>query len=97
LSKPVKFADRDSNSQNESDLDSKQQIFCGIEDPVKSFTGRKDKLRELKGLIQYLMLPAVTISGLAGMGKSELVKKYIKLNKSTIAICHWVNGDSAET
>jgi len=91
------LTNRDSYSDNGSDLNSKQQIFYGIEDPVKSFIGREDKLRELEGLIQNSMLPAVTISGLAGMGKSELVKKYIKLNKSSIAICHWVNGDSAET
>jgi len=43
------------------------------------------------------MLPAVTISGLAGMGKSELKRKYISLNKAINRICHWVNGDSAET
>jgi len=72
-------------------------MFHGIKDPVRSFIGREDKLLELGGLIQNSMLPAVTVSGLAGMGKSELVRKYISLNKATIPICHWVNGDSAES
>jgi len=91
------LTDRGSNSENFSGLNSTQQIFYGIEDAVRSFIGREDKLRELGGLLQNSMQPAVIISGLGGMGKSELVRKYISLNKANISICHWVNGDTAET
>jgi len=76
---------------------STKQISFGVEDPVRDFIGRKDKLKELDGLIEDGMHSAVVISGLGGMGKSELVRKYLLQNKSNVSICHWVNGESAET
>jgi len=89
----------DSYSESGFDLISffNQQICYGVKDPVESFIGRKRKLWELEGLIQNCMQSAVVISGLGGMGKSELLKKYISVNKSKIPICQWVNGESAET
>jgi len=31
------------------------------------------------------------------MGKSQLVRKYLTLHKRNIPICHWVNGETAES
>ncbi|WP_448129107.1 tetratricopeptide repeat protein [Wolbachia pipientis] len=66
----------------------KEEILGGfrfeVRNPVGSFTGRTEELRELHKLIQKsqgvatVISQLVSISGLGGIGKTELAKKYIE-------------------
>ncbi|WP_353271775.1 tetratricopeptide repeat protein [Wolbachia endosymbiont (group A) of Nomada goodeniana] len=86
----------------------KEEILGGfrfeVRNPVGSFTGRTEELRELHKLIQKsqgvatVISHLASISGLGGIGKTELVRKYIeKHNKDYDNNIIWINAETYET
>lgn len=77
-------------------------IWFGVRNPVESFIGRAEQLDNLHRILQgedKTVIPQViSISGLGGVGKSELAKKYIneysqKYDNKVI----WINAGSYQT
>lgn len=57
----------------------KKPIWFNMRDPVKTFTGRSDELDKLDSALrnrQVVVSQIATITGLGGIGKSELARKY---------------------
>ncbi|MDN5247842.1 MAG: hypothetical protein QWI36_01755, partial [Wolbachia endosymbiont of Tyrophagus putrescentiae] len=58
-----------------------EPIFFNVKGPIKSFTGRKQDLRNLHSKIQSgkctVISQMATISGLGGVGKTELAREYV--------------------
>ncbi|WP_341811230.1 tetratricopeptide repeat protein [Wolbachia endosymbiont (group A) of Oxytorus armatus] len=86
----------------------KEEILGGfrfeVRNPVGSFTGRKTELEKLHESIQEsqgvatVISQLVSISGLGGIGKTELVRKYIEEhNKDYDHNIIWVNAATYET
>lgn len=69
-------------------------LFFEVRDSVTSFTGRQQQLDEIS---QRITQTTVIISGLGGVGKSELAVKYahqhFKKGKSAV----WINAETYET
>ncbi|XP_044726875.1 uncharacterized protein LOC123290678 [Chrysoperla carnea] len=77
-------------------------IWFGVRDPVESFIGRAEQLdnlhRVLKGEEKTVMPQVISISGLGGVGKSELAKKYInKYSQHYDNKVVWINAESYQT
>ncbi|WP_338063127.1 tetratricopeptide repeat protein, partial [Wolbachia endosymbiont of Drosophila seguyi] len=75
-----------------------------VRNPVGSFTGRTEELRELHKLIQKsqgvatVISQLVSISGLGGIGKTELAKKYIEEHsKDYDNNIIWIKAETHET
>ncbi|XP_058807250.1 uncharacterized protein LOC131673346 [Phymastichus coffea] len=73
-------------------------LWYNVQDPVEPFTGRRDFLIKLHELMEAENNAMVCVSGHAGVGKSEVVKKYINefapfYNYSI----NWINAESYET
>ncbi|CAI5593996.1 MULTISPECIES: ATP-binding protein [Wolbachia] len=75
-----------------------------MRNPVGSFTGRTEELRELHKLIQKsqgvatVISQLVSISGLGGIGKTELAKKYIEEHsKDYDNNIIWIKAETHET
>lgn len=86
----------------------KEEILGGfrfeVRNPVGSFTGRTEELRELHKLIQKsqgvatVISQLVSICGLGGIGKTELARKYIeKHSKNYDNNIIWINAATYET
>lgn len=86
----------------------KEEILGGfrfeVRNPVGSFTGRTEELRELHKLIQKsqgvatVISQLVSICGLGGIGKTELARKYIeKHSKDYDNNIIWINAATYET
>ncbi|WP_425385285.1 tetratricopeptide repeat protein [Wolbachia endosymbiont (group B) of Schoenobius gigantella] len=86
----------------------KEEILGGfrfeVRNPVGSFTGRTEELRELHKLIQKsqgvatVISQLVSISGLGGIGKTELAKKYIEEHsKDYDNNIIWIKAETHET
>ncbi len=86
----------------------KEEILGGfrfeVRNPVGSFTGRKTELEKLHESIQEsqgvatVISQLVSISGLGGIGKTELVKKYIEEHsKNYDNNIIWINAATYET
>ncbi|XCA33130.1 MAG: FxSxx-COOH system tetratricopeptide repeat protein [Wolbachia endosymbiont of Polyergus mexicanus] len=86
----------------------KEEILGGfrfeVRNPVGSFTGRKTELEKLHGSIQEsqgvatVISQLVSVCGLGGIGKTELVRKYIeKHSKDYDNNIIWINAATYET
>ncbi|WP_341816578.1 tetratricopeptide repeat protein [Wolbachia endosymbiont (group A) of Agelastica alni] len=86
----------------------KEEILGGfrfeVRNPVGSFTGRKTELKKLHESIQEsqgvatVISHLASISGLGGIGKTELVRKYIeKHSKDYDNNIIWINAATYET
>jgi ankyrin repeat protein len=81
----------------------KVPIWFEVRDPVKSFTGRDDELKHLHDVLQSKGGQAVvsqitSISGLGGIGKSELARKYAYDYKKYYGDnVVWINAETQES
>ncbi|OXA59202.1 Nephrocystin-3 [Folsomia candida] len=83
---------------NQNAINWDKQVLFGVQHPVRSFVGREKELKELDDLLTDGISPLAVISGLGGMGKSELVKKFVMITSpERIRVANWVNGDAFET
>ncbi|WP_250295221.1 ATP-binding protein [Wolbachia endosymbiont of Oedothorax gibbosus] len=78
-------------------------IWFGIIEPVASFTGRSSELKALHDALQRstgrqaVISQVATISGLGGVGKSELARKYAyKYGKYYGGNVIWINAENFE-
>lgn len=80
------------------DLKKNSFIWYNVEDPVKLFIGRQENLNNMHKLLQESENQIICISGLSGIGKSELVRKYIVefANYYDNKII-WINADNYHT
>jgi ankyrin repeat protein len=81
----------------------KEPIWFDVRDSVKSFTGRNDELKHLHDALQSKGGQAVdkqitSISGLGGIGKSELARKYAYDYKKYYGDnVVWINAETQES
>jgi transcriptional regulator len=81
----------------------KMPIWFEVGDPVKLFTGRGDELRHLHDALQSkgehtFVSQMATISGLGGIGKSELARKYAYDYKKYYGDnVVWINAETKES
>ena len=78
-------------------------IWFDVREPVDSFTGRTKELEELHKLVQHkgeltVISQTTSITGLGGVGKSELARKYVHqyshyYDNNVI----WINAESYAT
>ncbi len=66
-------------------------IYLPLENPY--FTGRETELQEIKNLLFNKRLKILAITGISGIGKSQLIKKYASKNRDQYAAIWWVNCD----
>ncbi|CAG7730156.1 unnamed protein product [Allacma fusca] len=79
-----------------------KRIEFNIDDSVPTFTGREDFIKDLheeilnnqKNKPQSARSQAVVISGMAGVGKTQLVRKYIELYKNSYEHVIWINAET---
>ncbi|WP_264706609.1 ankyrin repeat domain-containing protein [Wolbachia endosymbiont (group B) of Archips podanus] len=74
-------------------------IKFDVRDPVPLFTGRQGKLQELHGALQnggqLVISQMASVTGLGGVGKSELARKYIsEHSKDYDGNVIWINADN---
>ncbi|MCL2322973.1 MAG: tetratricopeptide repeat protein, partial [Oscillospiraceae bacterium] len=77
-------------------------IWFDIREPVESFTGRVEQLDNLHRILQgegkTLISQVISMSGLGGVGKSELARKYInKYSQKYDNKVAWINAESYQT
>ncbi|XP_014467386.1 PREDICTED: uncharacterized protein LOC106740649 isoform X3 [Dinoponera quadriceps] len=76
-------------------------IWFGVRDPVESFIGRAVQLdnlhRVLHGEVKTVISQTISISGLGGVGKSELARKYINKYSQKYDNIVWINAESYQT
>ncbi|WP_264339257.1 MULTISPECIES: ankyrin repeat domain-containing protein [unclassified Wolbachia] len=79
-------------------------VWFGIIEPVASFTGRGRVLTALHNMLQRsakkqaVISQVASISGLGGVGKSELARKYTyKYGKDYYVNAIWIDAESTET
>src|ERR1700733_13479158 len=88
------------NGQQETS--EKKSICFDVSKPVKSFTGRNDELEALHSALQsesgQVVISQITsISGLGGIGKSELARKYAWDYKKCYYNNVWINAETQES
>ncbi|CAH2235640.1 MULTISPECIES: ankyrin repeat domain-containing protein [unclassified Wolbachia] len=81
----------------------KEPIWFNMRYPVKTFTGRSSELKALHNALQRstgrqaVISQVATISGLGGVGKSELARKYAyKYGKYYGGNVIWINAENFE-
>lgn len=79
-------------------------IWFGIIEPVASFTGRSSELKashdalQRSTIKQAVISQVATISGLGGVGKSELARKYAyKYGKDYYGNVIWISAENSKT
>jgi hypothetical protein len=86
----------------------KESIWFDVKEPVELFTGRKEELENLHREVQRnsgnnaleltVISQMTSISGLGGVGKSELAKKYIREHRHDYdGNVIWINAEKYET
>ncbi len=81
----------------------KEPIKFNVRDPVKSFTGRDDELKDIHNKLQsekgqVVVSQIASISGLGGIGKSELARKYAcDYKKDFDDNVIWINAETQES
>ncbi|WP_353273619.1 tetratricopeptide repeat protein [Wolbachia endosymbiont (group A) of Agelastica alni] len=89
------FPDIKSKTKN---VQTRKPIWFDVEDLVRPFTalapGRQEKLEQIASSIQEGI---VVISGLGGVGKSELAVKYARSQYSQEDSVIWINAETRET
>ncbi|WP_261368573.1 tetratricopeptide repeat protein [Wolbachia pipientis] len=89
------FPDIKSKTKN---VQTRKPIWFDVEDLVRPFTaltpGRQEKLEQIASSIQERI---VVISGLGGVGKSELAVKYARSQYSQEDSVIWINAETRET
>jgi hypothetical protein len=86
----------------------KESIWFDVREPVELFTGRKEELENLHREVQRnsgnnaleltVISQMTSISGLGGVGKSELAKKYIREHRHDYdGNVMWINAEKYET
>jgi ankyrin repeat protein len=71
----------------------RRPIWFDVRESVQSFTGREEELDQIATVIKQGI---VVISGLGGVGKSELAIKYARSHYSTEDSVIWINGETQE-
>ncbi|CAG7733844.1 unnamed protein product [Allacma fusca] len=79
-----------------------KRLEFNVDGCVPTFTGRKDFIKDLhedivnnqKNKPPSARFQTVVIAGMAGVGKTQLVRKYIELYKSSYDHVLWINADS---
>jgi len=105
--KTIKIIDSETKSiTNELEVSNKQ-FHYGCKTPVPNFFSRDDELQELHKLMENSFDEAdftnhkmgVVISGMEGIGKSQLVRQYWKIHQENFFSdhCIWINGHSEAT
>ena len=80
-----------------------ESIWFDVREPVESFTGRTKELDELHKLVQRkreltVISQITSISGLSGIGKSELARKYVHEHSQDYdSNVIWINAESYVT
>ena len=78
-------------------------IWFDVREPVETFTGRTEELDELRKLVQRkdkstVISQTISISGLGGIGKSELARKYVhEYSQEYDGNVIWINAECFAT
>lgn len=81
-------------NQNESEMQIKEQKSYKIPLENKLFIGRRDKVGEI---FHYLYdNEKVVLTGLSGIGKTQIAKRYLHLNKSKYDLICWIEACNIE-
>lgn len=70
-----------------------------VQRPENNFVGRLDELSRLKESLKLTTLkpPIIVVAGLGGIGKTQLVRQFIMVNRVTYNNVIWVNAESPES
>lgn len=80
--------DRPNIGETQKSNGSQMRLVHGVPAVLKTFTDREDKIREIGDQLQEFGWAMV--SGMGGIGKTELVKQYIhKSNEKYNTVCFW--------
>jgi hypothetical protein len=77
-------------------VDHRPAFAFGVEEPRLRFVGRKKELNELKAALSCDTERLWLVAGPGGMGKSQLMKKFISQVKNETN-CIWLLGESARS
>lgn len=81
-------------NQKESKMQIREQKNYKIPLENKLFTGREDKIKEISDLLYNNK--KVVLTGLSGIGKTQIAKRYLHLNKSNYDLICWIDAYNIE-
>jgi len=100
--KTMKIIDKEAKNTIKKLEESNKKFHYGSQTPVANFFSRDDELQSLHQKMEYSFdstnnKMGVVISGMGGVGKSQLARQYWKIQGSFYDNCIWINGQSKET
>lgn len=81
-------------NQKESKMQIKEQKSYKIPSENRLFTGREDKLKEISDCLYNNK--KVVLTGLSGIGKTQIAKRYLHLNRSKYDLICWIDSCNIE-
>lgn len=81
-------------NQEESKMQIKEQKSYKIPSENRLFTGREDKIKEISDCLDNNK--KVVLTGLSGIGKTQIAKRYLHLNRSKYDLICWIDACNIE-